>query len=226
MKKYYLHNGTNQVGPYSVEELKIMFLQPSTPVWYPGLIEWTTIAEVEELKSLFGVPPPFQNTVPPEMKNVIQNKNNVEDKKNLKSKIARASLIVIVFLLFTVIGFRIYIAFQEQQKQDASFARKSLVRKNIQQYVTAQINNYTYRLIGGISNLKVTATNNSEFLIDNVKVKVNYIKIDGGIWDTKIIEFKNLQPNTNDIIAVDDTPRGVSVQYEIISIKSSELGLD
>lgn len=67
MKKYFLHNGQQQYGPYSLEELKSMNIAPETMAWYDGLPQWMRADQIEELKSLFGnaVPPPFTATPPP-----------------------------------------------------------------------------------------------------------------------------------------------------------------
>src|SRR5689334_19446477 len=60
MKKYYLHNGQNQHGPYSLEELKEQPLNKNTPVWTSDLPDWTKAGEIPALKELFlTTPPPF-----------------------------------------------------------------------------------------------------------------------------------------------------------------------
>lgn len=60
MKKFYLHNGTEQMGPFDLEELKTKDFTKKTPVWYEGLSEWTVAENVEELQQLLSaVPPPF-----------------------------------------------------------------------------------------------------------------------------------------------------------------------
>jgi len=64
IKRYYLHNGTEQQGPYDIEDLKQKGIQNQTPVWYEGLSEWTTADQIEELKDLLGkaTPPRFSGT--------------------------------------------------------------------------------------------------------------------------------------------------------------------
>lgn len=61
MKKFYLHDGSNQLGPFDIEDLKDRNVINSTPVWYEGLSEWTTADQIEDLKDLLGkaTPPPF-----------------------------------------------------------------------------------------------------------------------------------------------------------------------
>ena len=62
MKKYYLHNGTEQDGPFSIEELTAKNIKKNTEIWYEGLSDWTTAEKIEDLKVLFKLtsPPPIK----------------------------------------------------------------------------------------------------------------------------------------------------------------------
>lgn len=63
MKKFFLHNGTEQLGPFDIEDLKTKNISKETPIWYEGLAEWTTAEKVEDLRTLFlSTPPPFETT--------------------------------------------------------------------------------------------------------------------------------------------------------------------
>ena len=60
MKKYYLHNGSENIGPFDLDELKAKAITKNTQVWYEGMEDWKNAEEVEELKSiLLVVPPPI-----------------------------------------------------------------------------------------------------------------------------------------------------------------------
>lgn len=61
MKKYYLHDGKEQQGPFDIEDLKAKSIKKDTSIWYEGLAEWTIADNVYELKDLFikTTPPPF-----------------------------------------------------------------------------------------------------------------------------------------------------------------------
>jgi len=61
MKKYYLHDGANQVGPFDVEELRARNVSRTTPVWSEGLHDWKHAEDFPELNALFASagPPPF-----------------------------------------------------------------------------------------------------------------------------------------------------------------------
>lgn len=52
MKKYFLHDGNAQSGPYDLDDLKVKSLTKQAPIWYEGLHEWTTAGNVAELNSL------------------------------------------------------------------------------------------------------------------------------------------------------------------------------
>jgi len=84
MKKFYLHNGKEQEGPFDLEDLKIRNITKQTPVWFEGLEGWTTADKVDELNSLFkshtpppfeqpkNTPPPFEEKQAPETKTVVK----------------------------------------------------------------------------------------------------------------------------------------------------------
>lgn len=58
MKKYYLHNGTENIGPLDLDELKAKAITKNTQVWCDGMEDWKNAGEVEELKSILSVVPP------------------------------------------------------------------------------------------------------------------------------------------------------------------------
>ncbi|MFV8341000.1 GYF domain-containing protein [Flavobacterium sp. XS2P39] len=65
MKTYYIHNGTENSGPFVLEELKAKKITKTTLVWFEGMDEWKYAGDIEELKSiLLVIPPPLKN-IPP-----------------------------------------------------------------------------------------------------------------------------------------------------------------
>jgi hypothetical protein len=69
MKKYFINDGTQQQGPFSLEELIAMKITPNTPVWHEGMDQWKTAGQLEELNVLFSQQPPaFMSTPPVEEK--------------------------------------------------------------------------------------------------------------------------------------------------------------
>lgn len=60
MKHYYYADNDQQLGPFTVEELKSKRLKKSTLVWTDGMQDWTTAESIDELKDiLISEPPPL-----------------------------------------------------------------------------------------------------------------------------------------------------------------------
>ncbi len=107
MKKYYLYNGTDQQGPFDIEELKAKKINKDTPIWYEGISDWMIAGKVEELKGLFNVatPPPFGNkqTSPPINKETISDANSTKKKSNALKYISIAVvLFACIFFAFAI----------------------------------------------------------------------------------------------------------------------------
>ncbi len=71
-RKYYLHDGEQQTGPFLLEDLEQHTLTSTTMVWYKGLDDWQEAGRIDELLPVINhtqphhvedVPPPFKNTV-------------------------------------------------------------------------------------------------------------------------------------------------------------------
>lgn len=58
MREYFLHQGNEQEGPFTIDELKNKNITKQTSIWYDGLPEWTVAGNIEELSLLFKVLPP------------------------------------------------------------------------------------------------------------------------------------------------------------------------
>ncbi len=69
MKVYFIHKGSEETGPYTIEELKLQGITRDTPVWREELPDWLNAGDLPELNALFiSHPPPFvqkEFTAPP-----------------------------------------------------------------------------------------------------------------------------------------------------------------
>lgn len=222
MKKFYTHNGANQMGPFSIDDLRTMGITKDTPIWHEGLSDWTTADKVLALKDLWAASQPFSTRAAyPPSDQEHQTYHNVKEGSSVGKKL----LILAGTVVLILIGIYIYNQVERQQYVNAEEDVKARIRNNITSYVTAERSEYQYRPIGGIFNLNISVNNNTNYIIDHVKVKVIYIKTSGDIWDTRIVDFNFVNPQSKATIRVPDTNRGTSVNYEIVSIKSSALGL-
>jgi hypothetical protein len=104
-------------------------------------------------------------------------------------------------------------------------AAKTVARNTIRLYVTARANRYSYKLIGGISNLKITVANNTTYTMDVVKVRVTYLKQSGGVYKYEELNFNGILPRSQMTLNAPDSDRGTHVQFGIETISSSQLGL-
>lgn len=101
------------------------------------------------------------------------------------------------------------------------------IKKNsLSELVSVSSNDYKRVAFGGIRNLQLTITNNSNFTLDNVIVELQYLKPSEEPLRTENIRFHSVAPNGTSTIRVPDTNRGIKVVYKIISIESKQSGDD
>jgi hypothetical protein len=80
MKYYYYAYNDQQLGPFTVEELKAKRLKKSTLVWTEGMQDWASANDIEQLKDiLISEPPPLpkNETASPSVETILININQV-----------------------------------------------------------------------------------------------------------------------------------------------------
>lgn len=104
MKKYYLHDGENQDGPFDIEELKLKKIKKDTPIWHEGIDDWTDAGKIEGLKPIFASSPP--DFKPSKFSEPIQKKEIIVEEKVQKKRNFRkyAFIFVIGIILFFLVG--------------------------------------------------------------------------------------------------------------------------
>lgn len=74
-QKYFIHDGIDKKGPYTLEELRLHDVKRYTLIWHGGLNNWTEAEKLYELKGLFETAKPTINlskevqVVPPKLPN-------------------------------------------------------------------------------------------------------------------------------------------------------------
>ena len=106
MKKYYIHTGTEQQGPFDIEELKSKHITRGTSIWFEGLPEWIPADHVDELKVLIDLssPPPFNGpipTPPPRQKTSIP---GITTHQQRIKRISNDVLIILIIVLLLIIA--------------------------------------------------------------------------------------------------------------------------
>ena len=99
---------------------------------------------------------------------------------------------------------------------------KKVKPKDIKKLVSVQVNDYEVKILGGIKDLEITVQNFSEHLLDEVTVKVDYLKPKGEVINSEVVSVTNIKPGESKIAEVPSSPRGVKVKYTIVDIRSQE----
>lgn len=216
MKQYYLHNGENNSGPYNIKELKDQKITKDTPVWSNGMQNWKKAGEVDELKSILSNNPPPLNK--------IQKSKYQKPKKSIFLKYLIITISIIAFL---AIGSNII---SENNTNQNNFIPEDdsiniQLRNNITSLVQVTTNQYSVDAFGGISNLDIIVTNNTDYTIDEIKVAIAYIKKNDGVFKTEYLIFNNIPPKQNKSLSAPYSNRGLSVKLTTQSITSTDLNL-
>lgn len=94
---------------------------------------------------------------------------------------------------------------------------------NWSKYASVGNPTFAYRRAGGIWDLNVPLTNNSDREIEYAQVEVQYIKdkvlSSGGVYKTAYIEFRNVKARSTQKVKAPDSDRGVDVKASIISVR-------
>lgn len=114
---------------------------------------------------------------------------------------------------------------KEIVEQDMAEMKKADMRSNWQKYVTASRNKYTYSILGGIYGLEITVSNQSDYLVNYAQVMVRYIKDDGDLYKTEMVDFQNVPAHATMKLKAPDSERGTSIDYMISGIVSNDVRL-
>ena len=112
MKTYYIHNGTENSGPFTLEELRAKKITKTTLVWFEGMDEWKYAGDIDELKSILAVIPPPLKNIPPLPK----------EEKEVASQtifgLEKSTFFLTFGILILIIGTLIFNNYQENRSLD------------------------------------------------------------------------------------------------------------
>ncbi|HEY1872690.1 MAG TPA: hypothetical protein VGG71_16630 [Chitinophagaceae bacterium] len=94
--------------------------------------------------------------------------------------------------------------------------------KTLLNLVSVKSNTYLRGAFGGIRGLELTVSNNSNFLLDEVRVELQIMKPSDQPLRTDIITFRNIGANGAVTVKVPDSQRGIRVEYRITNIESRQ----
>jgi hypothetical protein len=134
MNSYYIHNGSESSGPFSMLELKAKAIIKTTPVWCEGMQDWKYAADVPELQSLLKiVPPPINSTRPDSTQQPkVQDKFEQEDSKSKIIGIDKTLFFILSALLVLVISTFIFTIFQDSRSAKLDQINSVTEKDNLQ----------------------------------------------------------------------------------------------
>jgi hypothetical protein len=252
MRYYFTHDGEEVLGPFEINELKKLHITSATPIWYEGLADWTTAGEVSALLPILtfgrGGPPPIQtHGEEPLLPNQYAGYKSPKTKGNGVFWLVLIGLFLLLgggFFWFinnkaqdTPFGIGInktqeeldreFVASQELEekrlKEKAIFLKKQKHRKNWKRYIKVDASFDQMNFLGGLENVKVRVRNNSEYMLDKVQVRVQYILKDGDVWDTEILILSGIEAKSSKEMNAPESFRGKTLDLTITSIKSEEM---
>jgi hypothetical protein len=113
---------------------------------------------------------------------------------------------------------------QERKRINSANTAKNLkYRNNWYKYINASSNSYSYTEIGGISDLEVIITNQTEYMLDEVEVLVSYVKTNGDNFKTETVTVYNIPANSTKSTTAPESNRGTSVNLDIQGIISKKM---
>jgi hypothetical protein len=114
-----------------------------------------------------------------------------------------------------------------ENKEKAALTQEMLdkARRNLYDLVHVEASEYKVGLLGGISDLDITVTNNSLYALDQVAVEIKYFGPEKKLVKSQTLLFTNVPSGRRRTLEAPRTNRGIKIDYSIISINSKALGL-
>lgn len=235
MKKYFIHNGNKQSGPFDIEEIKSQSLDRNTQYWCEGMDDWKPITELIPV-----IPPPLKTPQTPPKQNVWIDQDLKNKKSILYVIIGIVAIAILVWIISSINENSNKVKEIEYEKNSEEFENKindenklanekALTAKNMnyrnnwESFISSHNSEYLYSEIGGISSLNVNVENNTDYILDEVSIIVNYIKKNGGTYKTEEVIIYNVPAHSIKSQAAPDSERGTSVSTEISSIISKKM---
>ena len=91
---------------------------------------------------------------------------------------------------------------------------------NLAKFVDVTNNDFQVGPFGGISKLKLTVSNRSDYDINLVVVDVDYLKVNKEIFKTETLYFRDIDANSSITLSAPKTGRGNKISYRVKLISS------
>lgn len=96
--------------------------------------------------------------------------------------------------------------------------------EGLQKFVSVKASDYKTGVLGGISKLQLTISNNSLYALESVNVELRYLGPEKKVVNTQIITIPNIGAGQEKTQAIPSSKRGVTVDYSIVKINPASNG--
>ncbi len=93
-------------------------------------------------------------------------------------------------------------------------------RQNWKNYIHLSLNNYSTGFLGGVKNIKVTVSNQTDYTLDEATAVVNYYRANGELFKSETVHVKNIPPQQRRKVSAPDSRRGMSIKARLTRITS------
>lgn len=100
---------------------------------------------------------------------------------------------------------------------------KALARYNLRNLLTVSSNDYSKGVLGGVSDIELSVTNNSTQLVDDVTIQLEYLLPGRKVFKTEILHTRAIGPQSTKIIKAPKSSRGVSIQFWITNFSAADV---
>jgi hypothetical protein len=112
----------------------------------------------------------------------------------------------------------------EEDKRKKFIESKRSLRNSCLDYIDIK-ESYQTQVLGGLSNVSITVTNNLGYLIDEMYITVYYIKANGDVYTSENRYLSNLKKSEPVMIILPNSNRGKSISAIITSMQCKKIKL-
>jgi hypothetical protein len=167
MRTYYINNGNENGGPFTIEELKLQDISTATLIWYNGMDEWRYAKEIEELQFLF-------NTTPPPITPTQQAKATIQKKRKTILGLKKSHFLLVILLLIGLLFTTVLNVIQNNKKAEIEERNRKTELNN--ERAKLERKESSEQLIQNEIASRIASENNKIFKKDSINNRLTEVK--------------------------------------------------
>lgn len=112
----------------------------------------------------------------------------------------------------------------ERERINNEITKKNMeYRNNWQNYIIVDFKRPKIFVLGGVGEFGISIANNTDYVLDEVMVQIDYFKSNGALYKNEVVLFTNVAGNSKIYGIAPSSPYGQTVNVSIIGIKSKKM---